>query len=177
MVLVLVLVLATLTSLLATAGLEKIKQRALLGEALLDRAQSNRLLTQTLQQGLLYSARLRREHFETPRRGVYAAVLPERIKTDPRRVSRPVPHSTPAIHSGFSVELFSQDAVVQAADASLYANCKLLLSAYVEAPQSPRLFGEVLIETALPLQSAPPAAIDNAARVATTRLLAIRVFN
>jgi len=182
MVLVLVLVLATLTSLLATAGLEKIKQRTLLGEALLSRAQSNELLTQALQQGLLYSAQLRGEDFDNPRRGIYATVLPQRIKTNPRRVTRPVSNAARAVSSGFSIELFSQDAVVQTAAADFYVNCKLLLSAYVETPQSPRLFAEVLIETALPLQRAPSAAsdgtaVDDEARVVTTQLLALRVFN
>ena len=156
MILVLMLVLAALTSLLATSNLDRTRQRTLLDSALATRAQADEVLLRTLHQGITYANKqLKREDFDGAQRGVYKTVEPSRWKSDPRRAALATTSLGAATDTGFWIELFSEGATLQNTTGKHYLNCRLLISAYAESPTTHALFSQALVEAALPTLRMP----------------------
>ena len=180
MILVLMLVLAALTSLLAASNLERTQQRTLLSDALVIRAQMDEVLMHTLHQGLAYANnRLRIEDFNASRRGIYKTVDTERSKSDYRRSARPAQSSVSGMDTGFWIEMFSESPIVHTTSGKFYSSCKLLISAYAEAPDSSLLFSQALVETSLPTLSTPTSdtSVVKVETLPEAKVIAIRTFN
>ena len=179
-ILVLMLILAALTGLLATSNLERTRQRTLLDDALTTRAQAEDVLKQTLHQGLVYAnEQLRIEDFDISQRGIYKAVMAQRLDSDYRRFARPVPSPISGVDTGYWVELFSEGPFVQTARSKFYLSCRLLISAYAEGPGVPLLFSQALVETALPTFDMPTTdtKVLKVTAQPEAKVVATRIFN
>lgn len=179
-ILVLVLVLAAFTGLLATSNLERAGQRTLLDDALLTRAQADEVLKQTLQQGIDYvNKRLRIEDFNVTQRGIYKTVVSERLNSDYRRFVRSVPNSISGMDTGYWIELFSKGSFVQTAQSKFYLSCRLLVSAYAESSEMPASFLQALVETTLPTLGVPTTdtGVVNVLARPKTKVIATKAFN
>ena len=179
-ILILMLVLAAFTSLLATSNLDRTRQRTLLDSALATRAQTDEILKQSLGEGIAYAVNhLRKEDFDIGKRGIYKTVDAERLKSDYRRFAYSSQSSVGGADSGFWLEMFSENDVMQTAQAKFYLSCRLLISAYATRADSPLLFSQALLETALPMLVAPTTD-TNVIKVETlpeAKVIAIRTFN
>ena len=180
MVLLLMLVLAALTSLLATSNLERTHQRTLLDRALAIRVQVDTALTNALYQGIAYAReQLKIADFDVALRGVYKNVDPNRMKSDYRRSARPLPSSLAGVDSGFWIELFSEGTTMQTAKSNYYLSCRLLISAYVEHPELTILFSQALVETALPILGMPTSdtQVVKVETIPNAKVIATRILN
>lgn len=180
MILLLMLVLAALTSLLATTNLERNRQRTLLDGAVAIRMQTDEVLTQALDQGIIYvEKRLRIEDFDVARRGIYKTVDSNRLKYDYRRFALPAQSSVAGVHSGFWIELFSKGATMQNIKGKYYLSCRLLISAYAESADSPVSLSQALVETTLPTLAMPTSdtQVVTLQSLADAKVIATRVFN
>ena len=180
MILLLMLVLAALTSLLATSNLERTRQRTLLDDALAIRVQTNEVLTQALHQGIVYAHKqLKIEDFDSARPGIYKTVDTDRWKSDYRRFARPAQNSIAGMNSGFWVELFSTGLAVQSLQGKHYLSCRLLVSSYAEGVDLPTLFSQALVETTLPTSTVPTSdtKVIKVESLVGTKVIATKIFN
>ena len=146
LVLALMLVLVGLTSLLASAGLERTKQYGLLISALSERAELHEKLNVVLAQGIAYAQQqLRFEDFYANKKGLYSEVQASRARRYDRH------HIIPAEiqNSGFLIELWSRSEVPLVYQSRPHLICHLLVTAQVATDHS-HLTKQMLLETTLP---------------------------
>lgn len=172
LVLALMLVLVGLTSLLASAGLERTKQYGLLISALSERAALHEKLSVVLAQGIAYTQQqLRFEDFYTNKRGLYSEVQASRAQHyDHQRI---VPAEVQS--SGFLIELLSRSEVPLVYQSRHHLACRLLVTAQVATDNS-HLTKQALLETTLPAHTQHSTNTILVVKLPPTKVVATRMI-
>lgn len=174
MVLALMLVLVALTSLLATAGLERTQHYRLLITASADHTQRHQILDTVLAQALAYAQQqLRLEDLYTNQKGLYSEVQPNRLQHKHFRQVFGVGEN----QAGFLIELWSCSELPFSYQSQYYLACRLQISAQVATTDGYRLAKQSLLDTVLPTNSLnstntqPAATLLPPAKIVATRIV------